>query len=191
MAALSLLDRSLAAISDTDLLATITSLPDDHREVLTKLAGPDAADGAMVPALRAAVQKGRINGGMEQVAMILSDKCLADCIEKLGESADNPSLEELQAVIPELIEAHGVDTVRVMMSSAIVGEAKASATLVDLLKHDESVKLPPMELRPLVDLRPASAADDAVKAARKERKERERAEARARREQSLRARGRL
>ena len=35
---------------------------------------------ALIEAIRVSVAKGRINGDLERMALLLTDKCLADCI---------------------------------------------------------------------------------------------------------------
>jgi hypothetical protein len=78
-----------------------------------------------------------------------------------------------------------------MLASTLAGEAAASAVIRDLLKHDDTVKLPPVEnQRSGPAARPPDTADAEVKARRREMKQRKQADARSRREQSLRARGR-
>jgi hypothetical protein len=193
LAALSLLDRSLAAMTDDELATAISALPDDHREAIDRIA--EVGDGDVVPAVRQAISRGRINGVMEQLATVLGDPCLAQCIELLGDKADLPSHDEMQAVLPELITSHGLGITRMMLASAVVGEAPASATLVEMLKRDAVIALPKQEIGSVVPLRAAvtlSAAEEAereqLKAARKERKAREQAEARLRRAQAAQAR---
>jgi hypothetical protein len=191
--ALSMLDRAFASTTDDELEAMVTALPDDHRDALDELCG--ARDGhfddsaSRLLAMRAHVARGRMNGGLEQLSSVLVDACLAGCIEKLGDHADNPTEEQFLEAAPGLVEAFGLPTVRMMMASAIAGEANASVMLTRLLKHDETFALPAVE-RTETALLPAPHADDDIKAKRKAAKERKQADARARREQQLRARGR-
>lgn len=186
---LGLVDRALAATTDAELEALAAGLDDDHREAVERLAGGVTAD-----EIRAAATKGRLDGTLESLAMVLSDTCLADCIEQLGDHADNPSTDQLAEVLPGLAERHGVPVVRLMLASTVAGEAPAAAIIRNLLKHDDLVKLPPVESRPVTPIVQAPKVDDperqAIKAKRREMKERKQAEARARREQSQRARGR-
>lgn len=190
LAALSLLDRAFGAMSDDELATAIDALPEDHRGAVDQIA--QVGDGERIPAVRQAIAKGRINGAMEQLATVITDPCLAACIEQLGDQADFPSRSDLEGVLPGLVEAHGLALVRVMMASAVVGEAAASATLVEMLKRDEAYALPKRDERPAPRVVAAPSADEVaererVKAARKERKAREQAEARARRDQATRA----
>lgn len=191
--ALGMLDRALSAISDSELEGIVAALPDDHRSGLDELCG--AREGgfkdpaARTLAIRSTAARGRVNGDLERVATVLTDVCLAKCIEELGDDADNPSEEQLLAVTPGLIDSFGLPLVRLMLATSLAGEAAASVTLMRLLKHNEQFTLPPAE--PVATtLLPARTADDDVKAKRKAAKEKKQAEARARREQQLRARGR-
>ena len=109
---LGLLDRALAATTDEEIDALVAALDDDHRE---------------------AVVKGRVNGTLESIAVVLADACLADCIEQLGDHSDNPTSDQLREVLPGLIERHGVACTRLMLATTVVGEAPASAIVRDLL----------------------------------------------------------
>ena len=187
---LGLIDRAFAAATDDELTAVIDELSDEHRDAVEELIG-GSVDAA---AVRDAVVKGRMGGTMESVALVLTDACLADCIEQLGEHADHPSSDELRDVLPGIVERHGVGITRLMLASTVAGEAPAAAIIRDLLKHDELVKLPPAESRAAAPRRRESDADaderESLKAKRREQRKQKQAEARARREQSKRDRGR-
>lgn len=191
--ALSLLDRAFTACTDTDLEAIVASLPDDHRAAVDELCG--ARDGGFsdsatrTVAMRATAARGRMNGGLEQLTTVLTDPCLAKCIELLGDHSDNPTEAQLLEITPALVEEFGLPLTRLMLAASVTGEAAASAMLVRVLKHDETLALPPVEHVEAAVL-PARQVDEETKARRKAAKERKQAEARARREQQLRARGR-
>ena len=191
--ALALLDRALSAMTDADLEALVATLPEDHRAAIDKVCG--AREGgfedpaARTLAIRATVARGRMTGALEQISSVLTDVCLADCIEQLGDNADNPSEADLAEVTPGLIERHGVPTVRLTLASSVAGDAAASAVLTRVLKHDEVLGLPPEdEPAPAVVL--TKEIDEETRARRKAAKERKQADARLRREQQARARGR-
>jgi len=194
LAALSLLDRSLKATSDEELAAMLDALDDEHASAVASIAEmPETtAENERVAFLRAAAQRGRINGILEQLAFVITDRCLADCVTALGDASDNPSEEQLRAVLPNLVETHGVPMVRFMLASAVAGEAKASPILNRMLKTDEVFALPPVEMSTTPDA--PQVADDPereqLRAQRKERKRQQQAEARARREQAEAARRR-
>ena len=192
--ALTLLDRAMAAMTDAELEALVASLPDDHREAIDQVCG--ARDGgfddpaARTVALRSTVARGRMNGGLEQIATVLTDQCLADCITALGDHADNPSEEQLLAVTPALVETHGLATVRLMLATSVAGEAAASVMLTRVLKHHDELAVPARDEAEAPVVAPAPTADEETKARRKAAKERKQAEARARRVQQARARNR-
>lgn len=194
LAALSLLDRAFSAMSDDELTTAVHALPDDHRDGLAKLSGVPAGadDDTWVSSLRNTAHQGRISGGLEQVAAVLTDTALGDCVEQLGDAADAPTEEQLRDVLPGLCERHGLAVTRLMLASAVCGEATASPILVRLLKTDDELKLPPVPARPAVprhvDDRHSEAEREELRRSRRERREREQAEARARREQAARAR---
>jgi hypothetical protein len=188
--ALGLLDRAIRAATDEELEAAVEALDDDHREALERVVTAD-----MTPAeIRQAAVKGRINGTMETIALVLTDAALADCIEKLGDHADNPTGEQLREVLPGIIERHGLAMTRMMLASTVAGEAAAATVIRDLLRHDDVVKLPPEEPRPIAPA-PAPVDDDpereAIKAKRLEARRRKQEQAAQRREQSARDRGRV
>jgi hypothetical protein len=137
--ALGLLDRSFASATDEELDAAVAALDDDHRDALNEIVKGEL-DAA---AIREAVAHGRLDGTLEGIALVLTDACLADCIEQLGDHAENPTSDQLREVLPGIAERHGVAMTRMMLASTVVGEAPASAIIRDLLKNDELVKLPP------------------------------------------------
>jgi hypothetical protein len=190
---LGMLDRAIREMSDDELAAIVAGLGDDHREAVERLVG----GGEVTPdAIRTAVHKGRMNGTMESIAMVLTDASLADCIEKLGDNADNPTREQLTEVLPGVVERHGLAVTRVMLASTVAGEAAASVTIRDLLKNDDLVKLPKEEPRRIVpaaervDEAESDPEREALKAKRAEAKRRKQEEAAARRLQSAQARNR-
>jgi len=191
--ALSLLDRAFGAMTDEELATLVASLPEDHVAALDELCG--AREGgftdaeARLLAVRATVARGRMNGGLEQIATLVTDPALAKCIEALGDHSDNPNEEQLLEVTPALIEEFGLATTRLMLASSVAGEATAAEVLTRVLKHDETLALPPVE-HVDVEVLPARTADEETKAKRKAAKEKKQAEARLAREQQLKARHR-
>lgn len=191
--ALSLLDRAFSAMTDEELATLVASLPEDHVSALDDLCG--AREGGFTDAearnlaLRATVARGRMNGGLEQISTLVTDPALAKCIELLGDNSDNPTEEQLLEITPTLLEEFGLATTRLMLASSVAGEAAAAETLTRVLKHDETLALPPAE-RVEVEVLPARTADEETKAKRKAAKEKKQADARKAREQQLRARHR-
>ncbi len=192
LAALALLDRAVATLSDDELDALVGGLNEEFRSAYDRVIGfQDDDSRPIADATREAVHKGRMNGTLERVAAVLSDGCLSDCVEALGDAADNPSEAQLLEVTPGLIQRHGLGSVRLMLASAVAGEAQAAAVCTRLLKRHETLALP--AATPVTSRVEAPTADperDAVKERRKAEKLRKQAEQRARREQAERASGR-
>jgi hypothetical protein len=182
--ALGLLDRAFANAPDADLQASVDALGEDHREALDELVGGPAAPAS----IREAIAKGRLDGTMESAALVLTDACLADCIEQLGENADHPTTDQLREVLPGLVDKHGKAMTQLMLASTVAGEAPASAIIRDLLKNDDDIKLPRAEPKPMSPIVQGPEIDPeeraAIKAKRKEMKQRKQDEARIRREQA-------
>lgn len=187
MQALGLLDRSFKAASDEELSSAIEALGDDHREGLESFIEDMSADG-----VRAGVKVGRIDGGMEAIAAIVTDAALADCIEQLGDNADNPSSDQLREVLPGIVERHNLGIARIMLASTVAGEAPASAIIRDLLKNDETLALPKaeaVEIAPLLDTAKRSEDEQAeLRAQRKAAKKAKQEAERSRKAQSVAAR---
>lgn len=191
---LGLLDRTFALLPDEALVAAVEALNEEHREAFDQLVDAAPGDAPDPDAVRAAAQAGRLDGTLESIALILTDACLADCVEQLGDHAEHPSSDELRDVLPGLIERHGKPIVQMMMASTVAGEAPAAPIIRDLLKHDELVQLPPAEAKPFTPVLDAPKGDDAeraaLKAKRAEAKKRKQDDARLRREQAARAKRR-
>ncbi|MGA9276534.1 hypothetical protein [Ilumatobacter sp.] len=189
MQALGLLDRAFKAATDEELTTAIDALGDDHREGLESFVEEVSPDG-----VRNGVKAGRIDGGMEAIAAIITDAALADCIEQLGDHADNPSSDQLREVLPGIIERHNVGITRIMLAGTVAGEAPASAIIRDLLKNDDTLQLPKaeeVEIAPLIDTSKRSADEqNEMREKRKAAKKAKQEEARARKAQSAAARGR-
>jgi hypothetical protein len=189
MQALGLLDRAFKAATDDELSAAIDALSDDHREGLESFVDAVSVDG-----VRNGVKAGRIDGGMEAIAAIITDASLADCIEQLGDNAENPSSDQLREVMPGIVERHTVGISRIMLAGTVAGEAPASAIIRDLLKNDETLQLPKVEeveIAPLIDTSKRSADEQAeLRAKRKAAKKAKQEAERTRKAQAAAARGR-
>ena len=187
---LGLLDRAFANTPDEVLDAAVESLTDEHREAVDSL-----ADGAAsATTIRAAIVKGRLDGTMESLALVLTDSCLADCIEQLGEHSNHPTTDQIREVTPGLVERHGLPITQLMLASTVAGEAPAAAIIRDLLKHDDLIKLPPAQPKPMSEIVQAPAVDpaerEAIKAKRNELRKKKQEAAKASREQAAKARHR-
>lgn len=188
---LGLLDRTFSVATDDELTALVAALDEERSDLLVSVIGEET-DAVHI---RDAVSRGRLDGTMEAIASVLSFACYDECVELLGDRAEHPSSDDLNELLPGLAEKYGIAAVRIMLGSAIAGEANATPIIRDILKNDDVFKLPPAESRSVVpQLAPAAGGDsaerEALKERRREAKARKQAEAQTRREQAARARRR-
>ena len=131
------LERELRGLDDSQLAALIAGLRAEETAWITSISRGLADDGTVdIAALRGSIARGRLKGVPERVAATVTDACLVDCIETLGERAEFPSEDDLRTAIPGLVTRHGIATTRVMLASAVVGNAPASAAIMAVLKSD-------------------------------------------------------
>lgn len=190
-----MLDRAFRQLDDGQIATLYTALDEESQDAAQHVAGVKGQDldtTALVAAFKASATKGRMNGDLERLSIVLTESCLDDCIEALGERADDPSESELRAVLPGIISKHGLEVTQVMLATVVTGEALASPIITRLLKHDEAWKLPPAETVTSAAAHATNPADDvarqALKEQRRARKQAEQEAARRRREQQATAR---
>jgi hypothetical protein len=100
--------------------------------------------------------------------VLLSEPCTEYFVDTLGDASDDPSFEDLQAVIPAAIDKFTLDAVRLMavQYSAALGGFRR------LITEDDRFKIPAGEVALPVQ---ANAAEQAAKrAARRERRQQKR-----------------
>jgi hypothetical protein len=184
-----MLDRAFRLLPDDKITALYGALDEDGQDAVQHIAsvkGTNPSPADLIAAIRETVNKGRINGDLERLSLVLTETCLNECIEALGSNADDPSEENLREVLPGVIANHGLDVTQVMLATVVTGEAIASPIITRILKHDDAWKVPPA---PEVTIAPVRVDDKddaertALKEQRKARKAVEQEAARRRREQ--------
>jgi hypothetical protein len=111
------LESEFRNLPDDRFAALVDALPDDVKAVLSSRSG--GTDGAIdIQGLRDAMRRARMKGFPDQIAIAITEPCLDACIAALGDKADLPSEAELAGVLPGLVAAHGLPTVRLMLASA-------------------------------------------------------------------------
>lgn len=196
LVALSLLDRAFRALDDAEILRRYQALDEEGQDAVQHIAsvkGDDLDDAGLLAAIRTTAAKGRINGDLERLSLLLTDDTLSDCIEALGDSADDPSEEQLLDVLPDVVKKHGLTATQIMLATVVCGEAVASPHIVRILKTNDDYKLPPAEAvttAPVVLEKEETPERAALREQRKARKAAEQEAARRRREQSVNAKRR-
>ena len=161
----------LATMSDESLGTMAARLEDELATTFWRTVGTAADPAADPAATGAAIREGiSRNRVAHDVGILLSEPCTTFCIERLGDAADDPTLEQLHEVLPEAIEVHGLDAARLMA----VQYVRSLKGFRQLATTDERFSIP--EPAPVAALREIDEAAQAAKrAARKERKAAEKA----------------
>ncbi len=167
--------NALAALGDESLAAAALALDDDLRDVLAQVAGLGATafdDGTtLAERIRDGAHRRRCAG---DVCVVLCEPCTSHSIEVLGSASDDPTLDDLTAILPDAIEKFGLDVVKLMAiqySLSLQGFKKLIAT-------DDRFALP-VSQSPATQLRIVDEEAQAAKrAARKERRAAEKAKKR-------------
>ncbi len=159
--------NALAAMDDADITAAALALDDKLRDVLAQVAGlpADAYDdeAALSDKIRDGAKRRRCAG---DVCVILCEPCTQHSIEILGSKSDDPSLDDLNAVLPEIVEEFGLAVVKLMA----IQYSLSLAGFKKLIQSDERFALP-VSQSPMAQLRQIDEEAQAAKrAARKERK---------------------
>ncbi len=161
----------LESLTDDSLSSLAGALEGDIKDTFAKVAGLSAEAYASPATLGGAIRDGIARRRTSHDAgIILGEPCTQHCIEKLGDASEDPTLEQLQAVLPEAVEKFGLDAVRLMVvqySRSLAGFRQLVATDPRFANASNNTSV----MVRIVD----EDAQAAKRAVRKERKERERA----------------
>ena len=170
-----LLDRRYAALfeslEDAELGTLASALEGDLRDGFARIVGlPSAAfddPASLGAAVRSGIARRRVS---HDAGIVLAEPCTEYSIEKLGDSSEDPSLEELTALLPEVIEKFGLTAVRLM----VIQYSRSLKGFRQLVASDE--RFAPSGQAPSIAVLEKDEAEQAAKrAARKERKSAEKA----------------
>lgn len=170
-----LLDRRYMSMIDSlddDVLASLArALDGDLRDGFSRIVGLPASafdEGEPLGALiRDGVARRRV---AHDVGVLLAEPCTQYSIEKLGDSSEDPTLDEIQELLPEVIEKFGIEAVKMM----VIQYSRSLKGFRQLVATDD--RFAPTGSAPsIVVLEKDEAAQAAKRAARKERKSAEKA----------------
>lgn len=158
-----------ATISDQSLGALSQALPEALRDPFARAVGLRRGAFDEADTLAANVRTGMVaRKAIIDAGVLLSEPCTEYFVDTLGDASDDPSFEDLQAVIPAAIDKFTLDAVRLMavQYSAALGGFRR------LVTEDDRFKIPAGEVAMPVQ---ANAAEQAAKrAARRERRQQKR-----------------
>jgi hypothetical protein len=75
-------------------------------------------------------------------ALSIAGPCSDDCIEMLGDQADDPTREDMDGVLDELVERWGAQMVTLMLAAYPAMDAPAGPTFAEILDTDERFAIP-------------------------------------------------
>lgn len=106
----------LSNLSDESLSHLALALDGDLRDAFAKVAGlPSSAfEDTISLGARARDAMAR-RRSWHDAGIVLAEPCTQYSIEKLGDASEDPSLEELQELLPEVVEKFGLDAVKLMV----------------------------------------------------------------------------
>ena len=115
-----LLDRryntALGDMSDDTLGALSAALDSDLRDAFAQLVGLPEGAFDDVASLGGRVRDGYTKRRVaHDTGVILAEPCTQYSIEKLGDSSEDPTIDELKALLPEITEKFGEDAVLLMV----------------------------------------------------------------------------
>lgn len=158
-----------ATISDQSLGALAQALPEALRDPFARAVGLRRGAFDEADTLAANIRTGMVaRKAIIDAGVLLSEPCTEYFVDTLGDASDDPSFEDLQAVIPAAIDKFTLDAVRLMavQYSAALGGFRR------LVTEDDRFKIPAGEVAMPVQ---ANAAEQAAKrAARRERRQQKR-----------------
>ena len=158
-----------ATVSDQSLGALAQALPEALRDPFARAVGLRRGAFDEADTLATNVRTGMVaRKAIIDAGVLLSEPCTEYFVDTLGDASDDPSFEDLQAVIPAAIEKFTLDAVRLMavQYSAALGGFRR------LITEDDRFKIPAGEVSMPVQ---ANAAEQAAKrAARRERRQQKR-----------------
>lgn len=158
-----------ATISDQSLGALAQALPEALRDPFARAVGLRRGAFDEADTLAANVRTGMVaRKAIIDAGVLLSEPCTEYFVDTLGDASDDPSFEDLQAVIPAAIDKFTLDAVRLMA----VQYSVALGGFRRLVTEDDRFKIPAGEVAMPVQ---ANAAEQAAKrAARRERRQQKR-----------------
>lgn len=152
-------------VSDESLTKLAQALPESLRDPFARAVGLRRGAYDDASALAESIRKGMMaRKSVIDAGVLLSEPCTEFFVDTLGDASDDPSFDELQALIPTAIEKFGLDAVRLMA----VQYSVALGGFRRLVNEDDRFRIPTTESGP-APIRD-KAAQEAKRAARKERR---------------------
>jgi hypothetical protein len=155
-----------ATVSDESLSALAVALPEALRDPFARAVGLRRGAYDDASTLGSAIRTGMVaRKSVIDAGVLLSEPCTGYFVDTLGEASDDPSFDDLQALIPAAIEKFGLDAVRLMA----VQYSVALGGFRRLVSEDERFSIPTVAATTAA--RPSAADQEAKRAARRARRQ--------------------
>jgi len=139
------LDVALSTLDDESLRRGLSGITEKQRQDLaTQLNLPRATvhlGDALAPLVRRKLH-GLSVDRQHAIATALTNRANDSTVAALGDRSEEPSREDLEEVLPAVIEQHGVELVRLMIASYAVSDAPVRPVMRELLDTDDRFSLP-------------------------------------------------
>jgi hypothetical protein len=151
------LDAALATLDDESLRRGLSGITEKQRqELAVQLNLPRATmhlGEALTPLVRRKLRSLPVDRQL-MVASAITNRANDATVRALGDRSEDPSRADLEEVLPDVIEQHGIELARLMVASYAVSDAPCRDAMREILDSDERFAIPEV---PEAD----EAADDA------------------------------
>ena len=139
------LDAALATLDDDSLRRGLSGITEKQRqELAVQLNLPRASmhlGDALTPLVRRKLRGLAVDRQL-MVATAITNRANDATVRALGDRSDDPSREDLQEVLPDVIEQHGIELTRLMVAGYAVSDAPCRDAMREILDSDERFVLP-------------------------------------------------
>jgi hypothetical protein len=142
------LDHALATLDDESLRSGLSGITEKQRQDLAvQLNLPRATmhlGEALTPLVRRKLRGLAIDRQL-MVASAITNRANDATVRALGDRSDDPSRADLDEVLPDVIEQHGIELTRLMVASYAVSDAPCRDAMREILDTDERFVIPEVE----------------------------------------------
>ena len=139
------LDAAIATLDDESLRRGLSGITEKQRqELAVQLNLPRASmhlGDALTPLVRRKLRGLAVDRQL-MVATAITNRANDATVRALGDRSEDPSREDLQEVLPGVIEEHGIELARLMVASYAVSDAPCRGAMREILDSDERFAIP-------------------------------------------------
>jgi hypothetical protein len=151
------LDAALVTLDDESLRSGLSGITEKQRqELAVQLNLPRATmhlGDALAPLVRRKLRGLAVDRQL-MVASAITNRANDATVRALGDRSEDPSREDLQEVLPAVIDEHGIELTRLMVASYAVSDAPCRDAMREILDTDEQFAIPEV---PDAEAEPADA----------------------------------